>query len=81
MASCERRLMLQQQKEISKIRRSAQYYREKIRKYSSHPRHDVPFSSTPEREPSPAPSLNDSQQVHLIVSESNYAILFLDEGR
>lgn len=40
VASYERRLMLLQQREISKIRRSAKYYQEKIRAYSFH-HHDL----------------------------------------
>ena len=40
VASYERKLMLLQQREISKIRRSAKYYQEKIQAYSFH-HHDL----------------------------------------
>ena len=62
-ASHERKLMLQQQNEISKIRKSTQYYREKIHKYSqataaSTGRHPSP---SPDRGFSPAPSSTEGR--------------------
>jgi len=50
--------MLLQQKEISKIRRSTQYYREKIRTYGSHHhRHHNYLGQSPS---SPSPSLDET---------------------
>ena len=61
-ASHERKLMLLQQQEISKMKKSAKYYREKIR---SHRERGASPMSTPtgDREFSPSPSLEDSGQV------------------
>ena len=63
-ASQERRLMLLQQAEISKIRRSAQYYREKIHRYSSQQKRDVSPSSDRDLF-SPSPSLDDTREVSI----------------
>lgn len=61
MASYERRLMLLQQREISKIRRSAQYYQEKIRAYSSR-HHDLQQSLS-----SPCLSLDESHDTQVSI--------------
>ena len=55
----ERKLMLLQQKEISKMRRDTQYYRKKIHRYRQHSRASVSPDRSRPRDPfSPVPSLD-----------------------
>ena len=61
----ERRLMMLQQKEISKMRRSTQYYREKIHKYRQRSRASVSpdrSSRAHDTTASPAPSLDERER-------------------
>ena len=74
-ASHERRLMLQQQQEISKMKKSAKYYREKIRCHRL--RGVSPTSThTSDREFSPSPSLEDSGQVS---GQRSLKCIFIDD--
>ena len=70
-ASQQRKLMLLQQRDIAHMRRSTQYYRQKMRRYGSK---EQLFS------PSPSPSLDGSQQVSNFFSFSFHAFFLLSSN-